>query len=333
MKKKISIIYNEGSVSKTNYQQKIADLDTYKTAVMVRRAVINNGYKVEVIKYTPKTVKNINKLNSTDVIFNLCEWTGVDWPLSVYVIKELEKKNIPFTGTDLKGMKISCDKLQMKKLMIQNGIRTPDYLVYRGKWTKELQKNIEGINLPVIIKPAWEHCGIGIHQSSVVKNWTNIKITAKIVYEKYHQPILIEEFIAGKEIHVTVIQNSKLIVLPPVEIKYLTNDLLKPILSFEAKWDMKSKEYNNCDSELAKLSKDVMEDVNNQAKRSFQKLVRRGYARIDMRVHAGKAYVLEANANPGLDADPYYQMNISSRSLGWNFENLIGKILACADYR
>ena len=172
-----------------------------------------------------------------------------------------------------------------------------------------------GQKFPMIVKPAYEHCGIGITQDSIVKNESELRLKTQDLKMKYKQPVIAEEFIQGRELHVTVLEkNGRPWVLPPAEVIFE-----KPgaVLSYEMKWNAKSPEYTQAHMEPAILNSNLKSQISKIAKTCYVKLGGRDYPRLDMRVRGSEVFVLEINNNPGLDFDTDAGMGVSARLAGF----------------
>src|SRR5262249_4412580 len=152
-------------------------------------------------------------------------------------------------------------------------------------------------------KLAAEDASIGIDQGSVVTCQEQLGERAAQLLDHYRQPVLIEEFIDGREFNVAIIENPDLQVLPIAEIVFAETAAKRwRIVSYEAKWAPGSTEDRatvpRCPTDL---SPRLADELTHLAVRAYQLLDCRDYARIDFRVtHAGEPYILEINPNPDL---------------------------------
>lgn len=313
----ISVIYNQGGAGEFDAQQKYADEDTYKSAIQVERALARLGFKTELIEITMNTMDKINAIDS-DLVYNICEWAGKDFKLGAEVISRLENRGLLYTGADAKSYTWSSDKLLMKKMFSKAKLPTPKCAIYEGK-----RISLADIPFPVIVKPSLEHCGIGIHQDSICKTKNEAIKKAKEEYKQYQQPILIEEYIEGREIHATMFKGSKCVILPPAEVLFKKKKGMKGIFSYESKWKDGTYECMYEDVRITKFNKQLKKKIYSLCQRAYDKMHCQGLIRIDMRMRDGELYILEINENPGLDEHPLYQMNHSIKAMGWNFDKMI----------
>ncbi len=298
----------------------IDDLDTQKSAIAVASGLQESGYQVEVLgilKSDLETVKNIH----TDLVFNLVEWAGRDYSLGVEVIKTLEKADLPYTGSNAYGYEVSCDKVKMKKILVDNNIPTPKYLV-----VENLQFRIINLKYPVIVKPVLEHSAIGISQASVCTNESEAKNQVKKLLDSYHQPILIEEYLEGDEAQVTVLEkNGQPWVLPPAVFRYQKKPGYWPINTYAAKWG------TGWESQMSDWTEEIdsklVTEMQQLAKKCYLKLGGRSYPRMDMRINGDKVYILEVNNNPGIDFDPESGIAVSAKKTGLDWPSLLKNIV------
>ena len=326
---KATVIYSGFSPSRVEERIQLADDDTVMSAGLVAAALGKLGYKTSLKEILPEHLDEVGKIKS-DLIFNLCEWAGRDYHLGVRVIEILEEQGNLFVGASSENFIWGAEKQLMKKLFDKHAIPTPRWFVYEGGPLK-LPKNFP---FPAIVKPAWEHSAIGISQNSVVWDSPALERKAKQIWEKFKQPILVEEFMDGDEYQVTVLERQgKPWVLQPAELVYQKADGFVPLLTFEEKWEEDCPEDDLSEIREFSGSPAVGAEIKTICARAFAKLKCRDFIRIDMREKNGRLYLLEVNVNPGLDWDPYYSMTISAKAAKMNFEDLVDAIVSSAKSR
>ena len=149
------------------------------------------------------------------------------------------------------------------------------------------------------MKPALDHCSLGVTHDAVV--WSAKELAARVGYviETFHGPALVEEFIDGREFHVSVVGNGRLSVLPVAEMDFSafaeTGDRL---CSYESKFDPQSKAYNMIKLHLpAALTGAEESSLKKVTIESFRATDCRDYARLDIRMRDGIFYILDINPN------------------------------------
>ena len=190
------------------------------------------------------------------------------------------------------------------------------------------------LTYPVIIKPVYEHCGIGIAQDSVCVNYKETERKVIHTLDEYKQPVLVEEFIEGIEAHVTVLERrGRPWVLPIATFEYEKKSGYWPVMSYEAKWKKGSWEGKMSHWIKQELASELRKKIENIAVKCYAKLGGRDYPRLDMRIRGEEVLVLEINNNPGLDFDEQVGIGRSARMVGFSFGKLLDHIVKNELYR
>ncbi|MEK9201135.1 MAG: hypothetical protein AAB909_04150 [Patescibacteria group bacterium] len=319
---RICVIYNLPGTSTTiNIEE--ADDDTKQSANSVYDTLKKCGYEVEIKAVGKEDIESLKDID-TDLVFNLVEWSGKETELGVRVIKNLEEKGIAFTGSGSSGYELSSNKVLMKKRFEELGIPSPKYQIYDGNY----ELGIMNYGFPVIVKPALEHCGIGLTQMSVVNTESELRIRNHELWERFNQPILNEEYIEGREIQVTVFEkDGKPWVLPPAEVSFFDKPGRAKILTYDAKWNEESEDYGDSNIAVVQLSSELGDKVNAICVKCYEQMDGRDYPRIDMRIKGNEVYVLEINNNPGMGFDTESGIGLSARAVGLNYETMLSHIV------
>ena len=313
---KITILYN---LPKTDLE---ADLDTQESALAVAEELKAAGLGIQLLGITIEEYSNFLAKVKGDFVFNLIEWDGEDWPFGVKAIEVLEKSGIPFSGSGSVGYRISSDKTEMKRVMKEKNIPTPAWSVWDGlEWSRSLEQ----LKFPVIIKLAWGHCAAGITQDSLAENVNEASLKARRLNETYHQSILAEEYIKGRELHITVLEkNGQPWVLPPAEVSFKSKPGYLPILTYDMKWNDKSLEFAMAgDMLIPKLPGRLQKKIETLAMKAYRVLGGRDYPRLDLRLDGASLWVLEINNNPGIDFEMDSGIGASSAAAGFTFRTLL----------
>ena len=189
---------------------------------------------------------------------------------------------------------------------------------------------------PAIIKPNSGDSSFGITQKSVVHSQAELENSVREVREKLGSdvPLLVEEFLTGKDISVGVIGNllSSYTVLPITEEDYSeVPEYLPRVCGYEAKWDPDSP-YWKIRSVPVELPEETRIAVTNYCLALYGRLECRDYARFDWRLDAeGNPRLLEVNPNPGWCWDGHLAK--MAALIGISYSGMLGAILDAAIQR
>ena len=214
----------------------------------------------------------------------------------------LEILGIPYTGANPQGLAYCYDKSLVRGIAREMGIPVADAVFIKPE-DNVFEMNID---FPVIAKPNYGDSSIAITAENVCYDYEAlndaiIRIREKVGYEK---PIIVEEFLPGKEITIGIIGNppESYTFLPFAEEDYSTlpADLPK-ICGYEAKWIEDSPYFKLLRSIPVNLPEETEKMITEQCLKLFERLDCRDYARFDWRFdQEGVPKLLEVNPNPGL---------------------------------
>ncbi len=292
------------------------------------RALRRVGYLARAVNLEEdlKKLERVLKRSRPDVIFNLVEHFHDDADLEPAIAAMFDLYRIPYTGAPPFALSLCQRKGLTKHVLQDNGVPTPRFKMLRGP---TVPKRL-GLRFPLIVKPAWEDASAGVEKGSVVRDREQLGERLKHVYEEFGVPILVEEFIDGRELHVSVWGNDPPEVLPPIEFDFseLPPDH-PPIISYAAKWNPLAEVYHRVHAICpASLPKRLFQKVEKVAIQAYRITRCRDYARIDIRVKDNKPYVLEVNPNPDITEGVSFMD--SAEQAGYSFEQALTKIVEFA---
>jgi D-alanine-D-alanine ligase len=248
------------------------------------------------------------------LIFNLYEGQVGRTGDEVAAARLLEQRGFVHTGASYSALARSCNKWTTKKLAAAAGLPTPAYCIIRkpDDWTGQLPT-------PLMVKPIAEEGSIGITQSSLAKTAAEVRPLIEASLAKYRQALIVEEFIAGREINTALWGNHSPRLLPIAEIAFTwTDDPLQQFVTYASKWISDSPEFVGtpgiCPALLAPHERRAIERV---AVGAWRELRLQGYARVDMRLRDGVPYILEVNGNPDLAPDAGFFRSASAAGFTW----------------
>jgi len=268
-----------------------------------------------------------------DFIFNLCdEGYYNEARKELHIPALLDILGIPFTGSEPQCLAHCYDKSLIRGIAKEMGIPTPQAFFIKAK------DSIFEIpfNFPVIIKPNFGDSSFGITHRNVVNSIEKILNVISEIRDRfgYDKPILIEEFLSGKDLSVGIIGNfpESYTILPIIEDDYseLPSTLPK-ICGYEAKW-LPDSPYCKIKSVAANLPKDVESFIIDCSLKLFERLECRDYTRFDWRLTSkGKPKLLEVNPNPGWCWDGHLAKMAKIR--GISYSKMLLMILKAAEKR
>ena len=296
-----------------------AEFDAPETIEAIREAIAATGHDVVGLE-ADRTLPAALAAAGVDVVFNIAEGAGSRSRES-QVPALLDLLGIPYTGSDAVTLGVTLDKSLAKAVVSAAGLATPLGIVL-NTGDEPLP---DGFRLPAVVKPLHEGSSKGIAADSVVADEDRLRERARAVIGRYGQPVLCEEYMAGREITVGLL-GSPVRVLPPMEVIFL-GDEERPLYSFDVKRRFEELVRYEVparleDAELAALERDSLA--------AFAALGCRDVSRFDFRLaDDGTPTFLECNPLPGL-APGVGDITFIAEAAGISFEALIGEILECA---
>jgi D-alanine-D-alanine ligase len=236
-----------------------------------------------------------------DVVFNMFEGLGDDPATECRFARLLEDEGAALTGCSSQSLWQAGRKDLAKNLFQDAGLPTPDFQIVDA-----LPFGCCRLRWPVIVKPAFRDASVGIDQKSVVTNESELRQRVNYLANAYGLPILVEEFIRGREISAAVVDWPTLQMLPAVETLFVGRNGDWPIVTYDSKWRPESPAYESTPLRYpAEMSQQVAERMADVAQRAFRMLGCRDFATVDFRLSEdGTPFLLEINPNPGMAPSP-----------------------------
>lgn len=321
----IAVVYNKPTKRAILSPYVDTEDDTADSAAEVAEALQLKGARVQLHSIDEHHIGDVTKIRA-DLFFNLIEWTGLDMPLSDSAFGMIESLHIPVTGATRENFMETSDKIPMKKALDANHLPTARWQVFENG-EEDVRSDFR---YPVILKLALEHCSIGLTHDAIVHDAIELRIRARERIRHFHEPVLAEEFIEGREFQVTAIETDNgLRVLPPAEIVYKTPGP-ESLLTYESRWEEGSADYQGSRVTLAAVDGRLEHSIQDITARTFHLLKFRDYMRLDIRIRGNTVFILESNSNPGLCDSDEYGMTVSYKAVGWNFADFVWKIAQSA---
>lgn len=317
----VGLTYNLKKGIKSNIEDIEAEFDSIETVNAIKEALERLNCTVELLEADTGIISRLVQMKP-DIVFNIAE--GLDGRgREAHIPALLNFLHIPFTGSDETTLCIALDKALTKRILTTFGVKTPKYQLI-----KHPSEFIKKLNFPLIVKPNAEGSSKGISDFAIVNNNDELKGLIEKNYEMYKQPMLVEEYIKGREFTVGIIGNGdETIVFPPMEIKYKKKEEKYNIYSYTVKKNYKEYVEYICPPQLGKK---IEEKMVRTAKKIYESLSCRDFSRIDFRLSLeGEVYFLEINPLPGL-APGYSDFPMIGEFNGIDYGTLIKMVLNSA---
>jgi D-alanine-D-alanine ligase len=303
------------------------EIEEWRTEYDVTTTLRKSGHDVRCMG----VLDSLTELRSTiadwkpDVVFNLLEEFNGIVTYDQHVVAFLELMRQPYTGCNPRGLLLSRDKSLCKQLLTFHRIPTPQFAVFPRGGRIHVPRRLR---FPLFVKSTVEDASLGIAQASVVEDAAKLKERIEFVHQQVGSDALVEEFIEGRELYVGVMGNDRLTRLPVWEMVFGSMpDSLAAIATRKVKWDKRYQAKYGITTRAAEdLPPAVLATLDKLSRRIYRTLGLSGYARMDFRVKPdGQVYVLEANANPNLEAAEDFAE--SARAAGVGYDELLEKIM------
>ncbi|MBN2182852.1 MAG: methyltransferase domain-containing protein [Sedimentisphaerales bacterium] len=313
----------------------VFDDDDFYTIDQMKNALRDlNKYNITYLTSHESLYKDLVDLKSkVDFVVNLCDEGFYNDPTKeLHVTALLEMLGIPYTGSGPQCLAFCYDKSLIRGIAKETLVPVPEGIFIQP------EDDIYGLSfgLPVLVKPNFGDSSFGITQRSVAYSMEELVNAVAEIREKfgYEKPILVEEFLTGKDITIGIIGNlpEPYMALPVIEEDYsaLPPELPR-VCGYEAKW-LPDSPYWNIKSVPANLPEATEKYVIECCLKLFERLECRDYCRFDWRLDAkGNPKLLEVNPNPGWCWDGHLAK--MSKLAGMTYSDMLGAIIHAAELR
>ncbi|MFA4953292.1 MAG: methyltransferase domain-containing protein [Candidatus Pacearchaeota archaeon] len=298
------------------------------------REIESKGYKFTYVYNHDNLISDLAKSkDKITYVLNLCdEGFANDARKELHVPAVLEMLDISYTGAGPQCLAYCYDKSLTRGIAEEMRIPVSQAIFIKPE---DIEFDLP-FNFPVIVKPNFGDSSFGITQKCVASNHEELLTAISEIRDKfgYDKPILVEEFLTGKDISVGIIGNppQSYSVLPITEEDYsAVPENLPKICGYEAKW-LPDSPYWNIKSIPAELPEDVKVFIIDSCLKLFERLECRDYARFDWRFDSnGNPKLLEVNPNPGWCWDGHLAK--MSKYAGLTYTDMLKAILSSAERR
>ena len=274
----------------------------------VLEALLNQGYDAHPIDPKEYNVANLKK-DGFHRVFNILHGRGGEDGTMQGLLEQI---GLPYTGCGVMASALTMDKMRTKMLWKAFGLPVADMEVVTRETFADLdpQVVVDKLGLPLMVKPSLEGSSVGLTKVKAVD-----ELKSAVEYAlKFDNTILIEEWLAGDELTVPVLDSQ---VLPAICIVPEGE-----FYDYNAKYISDNTQYF-CP---AGLTSEREQELAILVKRAYDAVGCRGWSRIDVMCDAkGDFRLVEVNTNPGMTSHSLFPK--SAASVGISFEQLVVKIL------
>jgi len=302
-------------------EEEVAEFDSLETVDAIELALRSLGYSTDLIGDAGKLIRRLVQGDRWDMVFNIAEGLH-GFGREALVPALLESYEIPYTFSDPLTLSVALHKGTAKRVVRDLGIRTPEFKVI------ENIDDVKQVDLPfpLFIKPIAEGASKGISGKSKVRNRFELLSGCERLLARFHQPVLVEKFLPGREFCVGILGTGRAgYALGVLEI-ILKEDAEPEVYSYINKKDcQRLVQYSLVADAAAAEASQMGLDV-------WKGLGCRDGGRVELRCDAnGRMNFVEVNPLTGLQADS--DLVTLGRLVGVPYVELIEQIVASASRR
>jgi D-alanine-D-alanine ligase len=298
----------------------LAEFDSEETIDAIDKTIRSLGHQTRRIGNIFSLVTQLQEGKRWDLVFNICEGMhGRSREAQVPAL--LEAFGIPYTFSDPLVCAVTLDKAIAKRLVSEAGLATPPHAVIRTPADVDAVK----LTYPLFAKPIAEGTGKGIDRNSRIQSPAELKTVCMELLKHYQQPVIVEEFLPGREFTVAIIGNG------PAARVIGTMEILIPSCDKGAIYSFEAKE--KCETLCTYVHHapgTVAKDTEALALACHRALQCRDVSRVDVRCDRnGNPCFLEVNPLPGLHPT-HSDLPMIATAQGMSYPQLMNEILTNA---
>jgi D-alanine-D-alanine ligase len=261
------------------------------------------------------------------IVFNWCEDIPGVPHSEALAARTLEELHFTYSGSTPEVLHSCWDKQGVKRLLEMSGVPTPLWRMYDSPAINDWHC------FPAIVKPSREHCSYGLTTEAVVMSKEELNERIAYILDVFRQPAIVEDFIDGREFHVSLWGNGRIEMLPPAEMDFTAfDDVRERLCTYDSKFKPGSTHYVKIGLQLpALLSETEYEQLRHTSILAYKTTGCRDYARLDIRLRDGVFFVLDVNPNSDITADA--SMACAAEVAGYSYGEMIGRIVNLAARR
>ncbi len=246
---------------KPDEYEKYWNTKDWRTEKDVKSALLKLGH--EVIPFgicdDIEAFIQIVKTHQPDLVFNMSEAFSGDRLQESNIAALMQLVGVPFTGTGPMSLQLCKDKGLTKVIINYHEIKTPEFLVFKKNKSISL-KSLSEFKYPGFVKPLQLESSEGITLGSYVENTQLALERIQYIQNKHQCDVIIEEFIDGREVYVSILGNDKLIAFPPRELFFKEKSSSEPkFATYNSKWNQAYRKKWGIDSGWVSEMSDVQQ--------------------------------------------------------------------------
>lgn len=222
-----------------------------------------------------------------DLVINLVDSVKGEESLSCAIPGVLELLDLPYTGSDILGLSLDTNKFLIKKLLQQNGVPVPLYQLFNSP-----RDHLDpSLRFPLISKLNAIHGSVEITKDAVSETEKHLRKRLRYLIGTYKQPVLVEEFIGGREITAILLEgmNKKVYM---AEKAFVHPERKYVYLTFEEQWLMEG----SASFHYTRYNDPILREY---VKKAFEVTNMYDYGKFDVRLdQSGRYFFIDSNANP-----------------------------------
>lgn len=261
------------------------------------------------------------------IVLNWCEELPGIPHSDALVAEVLEDMGFTYTGAPSDVLRLSWEKASVKRLLEAHGLPTPAWRIFDGADPGDWNC------YPAIVKPAHEHCSLGVNTEAVVLNREELRTRVAFILDAFKQPALVEDFIDGREFHVTLWGSDPVEMLPPAEMDFSRfGNVRDRLCTYDAKFLPGSLHYEEILLRLpAPLTEPESDLLLSTLRAAFRAHRCRDFARMDVRLRDGIFFILDINPNADISSDA--SMACAAEAAGYSFGAMGSRLVHLAAVR
>jgi D-alanine-D-alanine ligase len=285
------------------------------------------GHQVDAMAVYDDALAVVEKLRdgSPHVVFNLCESFFNDRLHEPNIPALLELMRVPYTGAGPESLLLCKDKQLTKTLLVYHRFKVPRSVVSRKRSPR---RTLRGFCFPAFVKPLGQESSEGIARASFGRNEKDTIERTRFLHASLGCDVMIEEYIEGRELYISVLGNHNLTVLPTRELFFGDIPETEPrFATARAKWDGEYRsKWGIRNGPAAPLPAKIEKRMPEYARQIYTLLKIKGAGRLDLRLTpTGELVFIEANPNPSLARGDDFAR--SAAAAGMDYETLIQRIV------